>query len=101
MIDNLGELIEKRPLKIWWVNQRFKGKEKKDTLWAPIKGRKFWETVSKVKKDDIILHYNSGSRCLHFVSRAISNPEQADDPHKDIKRYNAEKWGKKGRQVRV
>jgi len=101
MIDNSDELVEKRSIKIWWVNQgkTFEDKEKKETLWAPVKGRTTWENISKVKKDDIILHYKKGY--IHSVSKATSNPEPADDPHKNNKIYNAEKWGKKGRQVRV
>ncbi len=70
---------------IWWVNQGTTLSSERDEgiLWAPLKsknGQKLyhWETMSEVKKGDIILHYANGA--LRYVSEVTTPAIEAPKP---------------------
>lgn len=63
------------PRQVWWVNQGASYRQEHDlgVIWAPKQGKKgrtnaHWTNLTKVQKDDIIIHYANSA--LRAVSRA-------------------------------
>jgi len=84
--------------KFWWVNQgkTYKQEIENNCIWAPltnVKGRTFfhWENVSKVKSEDIILHYKDGEIFAFSIARS--------DAYKENKPFESNRWEKMGWKV--
>jgi hypothetical protein len=82
----------------WWVNQgkTYKQEVNNDCIWAPLKNEKgktffHWENVSKVKSEDIILHYKDGEIFCFSIARS--------DGYKANKPFESHRWGKTGWKV--
>lgn len=98
----LVPLTSSKTPNIWWVNQGTTLNEEKEEgiLWAPTSGKGgrsqyHWDTMSEVRKGDIILHYANGS--LRFVSRAIEAPIEAPKPSS----MASSSWEEQGRLIRA
>ncbi|MCF7885626.1 MAG: hypothetical protein K9M80_03940 [Candidatus Marinimicrobia bacterium] len=86
--------------KFWWVNQgkTYKQGIDNECIWAPLKnknGKTFfhWGNVSKVKADDIILHYRNGKISGFSIAKS--------DAYKAKKPFETDKWEKEGWKVDI
>lgn len=87
---------------IWWVNQGSTLNKAviEGCLWAPLKAKDgktqyHWETMTELRKDDIVLHYSNGF--LRYISRVLAPAVEASIP--DSLKSNS--WEEQGRLVYV
>lgn len=102
LLINYESLNSKTIKNVWWVNQGKTQEIEKSGgyIWAPLKRKDgqsvyYWDILSEINKDDIILNYSNGF--LRYVSKVISPAISSKRPQYSYQNN----WDDDGRLVRV